>query len=154
MVGVSIDVSSMRHAIRSGSPAHASFVWTGRELLLAFRAPERRAPVLGEALDDAAAAGGLALLALAIVDLKGMLEIAELAGGLAMIAQRRAAGLDRLVQHRVNRTHQTFGMIGRFTRFFRQRRRQPSRRQMRAIQRLADIDVAEARDHALVEQRR
>src|SRR5664279_3163998 len=94
MVGVSIDVSSMRHAIRSGSPAHASFVWTGRELLLAFRAPERRAPVLGEALDDAAAAGGLALLALAIVDLKGMLEIAELAGGLAMVAQRRLqAGL-------------------------------------------------------------
>ena len=51
---------------------------------------------LTEAPDDAAATGGLALLAFPVIDLKGMLEIAELAGGLAMIAQRRAAGLDRL----------------------------------------------------------
>ena len=56
--------------------------------LLALRAPEGRAPVLGEAPDDAAAARGLAFLAFAVVDLERMLEIAELARGLAMIAQR------------------------------------------------------------------
>ena len=35
----------------------------------------------------------------AIIDPKIVLEIAELAIGLAMVAQRRAAGLDRRVQH-------------------------------------------------------
>ena len=48
-----------------------------------------------------------------------MLEIAEFAGGLAMIAQRRAAGLDGLVQHRMDRRHQPPGMIGRFGGFLR-----------------------------------
>ena len=43
-----------------------------------------------------------------------MLEIAEFAGGLAMVAQRRATGFDRLIQHRVNCIDQAFGMIGRF----------------------------------------
>src|SRR5258708_5272104 len=138
--------------------------------LLAFRAPERRAAVLRETSHDAATARGLAFLAFAVVDLKGMLEIAEFAGGLAMIAQRRAAGLDRLIQHRVNCIDQTFGVIGRLapgnalalsggnafalSGFGRQRRGQSPRRQMRTKQRLADIDVAEPRDHALIEQRR
>src|SRR5216684_2457386 len=48
--------------------------------LLALRTPERRAAVLGKPLDDAAAAVSLAFLALAVINLKRMLEIAELAG--------------------------------------------------------------------------
>src|SRR6266702_3167371 len=130
--------------------------------LLAFRAPERRAAVLGETSHDAATARGLTFLVFAVVDLKGMLEIAEFAGGLAMVAQRRAAGIDRLIQHGVNCIDQTFGVIGRFapgnalewSGFGRQRRGQSPWRQMRTKQRLADIDVAEPRDHALIEQRR
>src|SRR5580700_8151517 len=47
--------------------------------LLALRTPERGAPVLGEPPHDPAAAGGLALLAFAIVYPERMLEIAELA---------------------------------------------------------------------------
>jgi hypothetical protein len=39
-------------------------------LFLALRAPEGRAPVLGEAANDAAAALGLAFFAFAVVDLK------------------------------------------------------------------------------------
>src|ERR1700736_729089 len=134
------------HVSRSQSQAEYS--------LLALRAPERRAAVLGKAPHDAATPGGLTFLAFAIINLKRMLEIAEFAGGLAMVAQRRAAGLDRLIQHRVNGIDQAFGVIGRFSFFCRQGRGQSSRRQQRTKQRLADIDVAEARDHALIEQRR
>src|SRR5690348_14819002 len=74
---------------------------------LALRTPEGRAAVLGEAFDHAAAA---AFLTLAIVDQEVVLEIAELARGLAMVAQRRAARLDRLVQHGVNRLNQSVRM--------------------------------------------
>src|SRR5476649_1139851 len=81
---------------------------------LALRAPERRAPILRKPPHDAAAAGALALFAFAVVDLKRVLEIAEFAGGLAMVAQRGAAGLDGLIQHRVNSANQTLGMIGWF----------------------------------------
>ena len=122
---------------------------------LALRAPEGRASVLDETLYDAAATRGLAFLALAVIDLERMLEIAEFARGLAMIPQRRTAGLDRLVQHRRESPspsvwHDRSGS----DLFGRQRRGQPARRQLRAIQRLADIDVAKPRHHALVEQRR
>ena len=41
--------------------------------------------------------------ALAVVDLERVLEIAERAVGLAMVAQRRAAGLDRRLQHLADR---------------------------------------------------
>src|ERR1700733_9921936 len=96
--------------------------------LLAFRAPERRASVLGEAPHDAAAACGLAFLAFAVIDLKRVLEIAEFAGGLAMIAQRRAAGLDGLIEHAVNRRDQPLGMVGGLCFFGCQCRSQSSRR--------------------------
>src|SRR2546429_4403172 len=95
------------------------------DLLLALRTPEGRAPILVEAADGAAAARGLALLALAVVDLERMLEIAEFARGLAMVAQRRAAGLDRLVQHRVDFFHQPPRAIGSLVLFGRERRSQP-----------------------------
>src|SRR4029453_9990394 len=102
---------------------------------LALRTPEGRTAILVEAADGAAAARRLALFAFAVVDLERMLEIAELARGLAMVAQRRAAGLDRLVQHRVDLLHQPPRVIGGLALFGRNRRGQPPRRQMRAIER-------------------
>src|ERR1700745_1877822 len=84
-----------------------------KRLLLAFRAPEGGAPVLSEAPDDPAAAGRAACFAFAVVDLEGMLEIAELAIGLAMVAQRLAGRLDRLVQHLVDRFDQSLRTIVR-----------------------------------------
>ena len=56
-------------------------------LFLALRTPEGRAAILVEAANGAAAARRLAFFALAIVDLEGVLEIAEFARGLAMVAQ-------------------------------------------------------------------
>ena len=47
-----------------------------------------------------------ARLALAIVDAEIVLEIAELAIGPAVIAQRRAAGRDGVVEHRLDRVDQ------------------------------------------------
>src|SRR6266566_4422551 len=91
--------------------------------LLAFRAPEGRAPVLGESPDDAATPRGLAFFAFAVVDLKRMLEVTEFARGLAMVAQRRAAGLNRLVQYCMNRIDQALRMIRRFAFLCRQGRR-------------------------------
>src|ERR1700757_775172 len=89
-----------------------------------------------------------------------MLEIAELARGLAMIAQARAAGLDRIVEHRMDRAYQPLGVIGRLAPGnalalsgpCRKRRGEPPWRQMRTMERLADIDVAKPRHHTLVEQ--
>src|SRR5665213_68427 len=69
-------------AVQRASAAPQSGVRAFIGLFLALRAPEGRAPVLGESLDDAAAAGGLAFLAFAVVDLERMLEIAEFARGL------------------------------------------------------------------------
>src|SRR6185437_738768 len=122
--------------------------------LLAFRAPEGRASVLRETPDNAAAARGLAFLAFAVVDLERMLKIAELTRGLAMVTQRRAAGSDRLIEHRMDGADQPPRMIGGPGLSGRERRGQSSRRQLRPEQRFADIDVAEPCDHALVEQRR
>src|SRR5437588_8290398 len=103
-------------------------------LFLAFRAPERRAAVLHEAPHHAAAAGGPAGLALAVVDFERVLEIAEFARGQAMVADRGAASLDRLVQHGVDRTHHALGVIGGIGGFLRsQRRWQPPRRQLLSI---------------------
>src|SRR5207253_7586206 len=116
-------------------------------LFLTFRAPEGRAAILNEASYDAAAAFSLAFLALAIIDLERVLEIAEFARGQAMIVDRGAAGLDRLIKHGMNCAHQPRGVISRLSLLRRQRCRQPARRQMRPVQRLADIDIAEPRDH-------
>src|ERR1700761_6040931 len=82
-----------------------------RGLFLALRAPERRSSVLGEAAHDPAATLGVAFLAFAAVDLKRVLEKDEVARGLAMISQRLAAGLDGLIEHRVDRVHQPPRMI-------------------------------------------
>jgi hypothetical protein len=56
-------------------------------LFLTFRTPEGRAAILGEAPDDAGAVRGPASLAFAVVDLEGMLEVAEFTRGLTVIPQ-------------------------------------------------------------------
>src|SRR5207253_7891609 len=70
-----------------------------RSSLLAGRAKEGRASGLDDALDPAFAAGGRAGLSLAVVDAEIVLKQAEFAVGALVVAQRRAAGLDRLRQH-------------------------------------------------------
>jgi hypothetical protein len=76
-----------------------------RDSPLTLRAPERRSPVLHKTLHDPRAAIRFTFLALVVVDLKRMLEIAEFAGGLAVVAQRRAAGVNGLIEHGVNDAH-------------------------------------------------
>ena len=54
-----------------------------------------------------------ARLALAVVDAEMMLEHAEFAVGEPVIAQRRAAGLDRIVEHRLDAVDQPLGALVR-----------------------------------------
>ena len=82
-----------------------------------------------------------------------MLEVTEFAGGLTMIAKRRTSRLDRLIEHVVNGSDQSFGAFRRRARFRGERCGETARRKPREKQRLAHLDVAEPRDHALIEQR-
>src|SRR5207244_3403336 len=94
-----------------------------RRLLLAHRAEERRAPGLHDALDRALAARRRAWLALAVVDAEVVLEQAELAGCLPVVAQRGAAGPDRIVEHRLDGIHKALGALVRGARFHGERGR-------------------------------
>src|SRR5207244_9884928 len=87
-------------------------------------------------------------LALLAVDRPAVLEIAEFAVRLVIIAQRRAAGLDRLAEDLAHRLGEPGGACAG------DGRRQPARRDPGAVQGLAYIDVAEPGDDLLVEQRR
>src|SRR5690606_29638573 len=97
-------------------------------------------PGAAAALDDArdrAAIGARAGLALAVVYGEARSEIAEFAVGPRVVAQRRAAVADRLLEHIANRRHKP-------------RQRRPRHRtgrlariDSRAEQRFADVDVAE-----------
>ena len=104
-------------------------------------------PLLHDPLDAALAGAALAGLALAAIDRQTVLEIAERAVRASVVAQRRAARLDRLFEHLANVFTSCPACAGR-----------PSAPAARAIagaeQRLADIDVAKPGDDALVEQRR
>src|ERR1700691_4857502 len=104
---------------------------------LLLRAIECRAAGLDDAAHPFGAVAAGAGLALAAVDRPAVLEIAKLAIGLHIVAQRGAAGFDRLVEHRADRRDQPFGPTTA------DRPGEPSRRQARAIERLADIDVTE-----------
>src|SRR3954454_20403398 len=68
---------------------------------------ERRAAGLDDAAHPLGAGAAGTGLALAAVDRPAMLEIAELAIGLHIIPQRRAAGLDRFAEHIPDRLRQT-----------------------------------------------
>src|SRR4051812_12525294 len=125
-----------------------------RWLFLAHRTEEGRPPGLHHATDGAAAALCRARPSLAIIDAEIMLEVAKLAVGAAVIAQRGPAGLEGIVQHVLDGRDQRVRAGRRLAAARRQRGRTPSGRQVRAVQRLAHIDVAQARHHLLVRQRR
>src|SRR5262245_40522471 len=121
--------------------------------LLALQAKERGAAVLGDAAHDAAAAAVRAAATRAIVDAKLVLKAPEFAVGAAVIAQRRAAGGDRSLEHLLDGGDEAHRVRRRHTGARRQGRGFAPRRQPRAVERLADIDVAEAGHDLLVEQR-
>src|SRR6059036_2450697 len=93
------------------------------------------------------------MLAFAVVDAEIVLEHAELAVGLLVVAQGGAAGLDGILQHRPDRLHQPLGALVRRARARRNGRSAALGREPRAMQRLAYIDVPEPRHHALVGER-
>src|SRR5438105_15858687 len=111
--------------------------------LLAHGTKKRGAAVLGDAPHDTGTAAGRAAAALAVVDAEPVLKAAEFAVGAAVIAQRGAAGRNGILEHRADRRHQPFGMRRRRARAHRQRRGFPSRREARAVERLADVDIVE-----------
>src|SRR5580704_3634802 len=76
---------------------------------LLFGAKECRAARLNDAAHALGARATRAGLALAAIDRPAMLEIAELAVGLDIIAQRRTAGLDRLGKHALDRGGELVG---------------------------------------------
>ena len=107
----------------------------------------------GAAYGSSAAFSG-ARLALAVISLEAMLKAAEPAVGALVVAQRRAAGLDGIRQHGLDGGDQSFRFFGGLARFRGQRAGALQRRNAGAMQRLAGVDVAEAGDQFLVEQRR
>src|SRR5581483_3331119 len=123
------------------------------ELFLAARAKESRAAVLHDALDRAFASRRDAGLALAVIDAEIVLEIAERAVGAPMIAQRRAARLDRIVEHGSDRVGQRNSALVRRAGFAGDGESHALGRQPRAMQRLADIDIAQPGNHALIAER-
>src|SRR5262249_53025805 len=124
-----------------------------RLLALAHRAKERRPAGLDHAPDGAIAARRRAAFAGAVVDAEIVLEIAELAVGAAMIAQRGAAGGDRVREHGLDGMDQPLRAFVRRPGLGRDRGRAPLGREPRAVERLADVNVAEPGHDLLVRQR-
>src|SRR5438105_949595 len=121
--------------------------------LLAHGTKKRGAAVLGDAPHDTATAAGRAAAALAVVDAETVLKAAELAVGAAVIAQRGAAGRNRVLQHRLDGSNEPLGIGRRRAGARRQRRGPAPRRQAGAVERLANVNVAETGHDLLVEQR-
>src|SRR6185312_429926 len=71
-----------------------------------------------------------------------------------VIAQRRAAGLDRIVEHRLDAVDQPLGAFVRRAGLARDGRCKALGREQRAMQRLADVNVTEPGYHALIRERR
>ena len=81
-----------------------------------------------------------------------MLEVSKLAFRRAVISQGGPAGVDRIPKNGLNFGNQPLGARGRLTSARRQGGRLAARRQSRAIERLADIDVPEPGNDTLIEQ--
>src|SRR5690606_21252397 len=96
-------------------------------------------------------AGRAAGLARAIVNAEMMLKIAKRAVGLRIVAQRGAAGGDRLLKRLADRRGEPLRRRPRAG--MGQRAGGPQRREAGAMQRFANINIAEAGDERLVEQR-
>jgi len=117
------------------------------DLALASRTKKRRAAGLHDAANLGTASVG-ARFAFAVIDSEAMLEIPQFAVGLNIIAQRRPTGGNGVVENRANGHHQPLGTApwnaGRLA----------PRRHAGPPKRLRHIDIAEASDDPLVEQRR
>ncbi len=122
-------------------------------LFLARRAEERRAPRLHDTLDGPSAAGIGTSLAFAIIDPERMLEIAQRAIRLDMVAQRGSPAT--MASAITSRTHSARSPAAALPCPSCQRAFRPHAwRETRAVERLADIDVAEPGNHCLVEKSR
>src|SRR5919108_6543622 len=108
-------------------------------LALTDRAEERRSAGLHHPPDRAIAARRRAGFPGAIIDAEIVLEVTELAIGAAVVAQRRAAGRDRLREHGLDGIDQSMRALVRHTGLARDRRRAPLGREPCAVKRLADI---------------
>ncbi len=135
------------HVALQYAPAEARRAIEVVRSALTGRTVERRTAALHDALDLALAVAAGAGLAFAVIDREMMLEISKLAIRSRIIAQRRTAGFDRRAQHRLDRRNEPPRALAR------NRVRQSLGRNPRAEQRLADIDVAETRNDALIQQR-
>ncbi len=123
-------------------------------LLLADRAVEGRTAGLGDPGDRPAAARPRADRAFAVVDRERVLEIAEGAVRLTVIAQSRAPRLDRLLEDLVDRMRQCDGGAGRTAASVGENVRGFRRIEPSAKKRLTDVNVAEFGDALLIEQSR
>lgn len=116
------------------------------------RAVKGRTSVLDDPLDRAAAARGAAGRAFLAVDGEGMLEIAERSIGVHIIAQGRSACCDRFRDHLPDGLGEGDASFRRLAGSAGKRARRPFRREMRPPKRLADIDIAKARNQTLIEK--
>src|SRR5690606_26416967 len=121
-------------------------------LALAGRTVESRAAALHDPPYRAVAARSRARLALAVIYAETMLEIAERSVRLDMVAQRRAAGIDRFGDDGADGNSEPVAAFWRLFQPPRDRGGDPLWRQSRPPERLAYIDVAEPGDEALVHQ--
>src|SRR5690606_9082355 len=122
--------------------------------VLADWAIECRAAALHDAGDRSGATGLAAGLALAVIDREGMLEIAERSVGMHIVAQRRAAGLDRVGDDRADRRCKPFGALAHLAARRCDRAGRAPWRQAGAPQRFRHIYIAEAGNQRLVEESR
>ena len=113
------------------------------QLMLAASAVKGRATALDDSPDNSAAA---ACFSFTVVHREILREIAELPVRRREVAQRRSARCDGLIEHPVDRGHQPLKT--------RERKRTPCPFRMDAgtIQSFADINIAETRDDALIEE--
>src|SRR5690349_12131061 len=113
----------------------------GGRSMLAARAIEGRPATLNDALHRAAARAGLTL---PVVNGEGFREVPELARWAREVAKGRTTCGDGLFEHRMDRWHQLAHSRGR------DRTTRTLRIYCRAVQCLADVDIAEACDDALI----
>src|SRR5260370_33894266 len=104
-------------------------------LTLPLGAEKGRAPGLDDAADAFGASAAGARLALPAINRPAVLEVAELAIRLDIIAQRRPAGLDRLAENVADRRGEPLGPRAD------DRRGEPAQRHPRAVEPLTDIGV-------------
>src|SRR5262249_2465847 len=123
-------------------------------LALTHRAKKCGSAALHHPLDGTVAVAPWAGFALAVMAAEIGVEIAGLAAGAGVIAQRRAACRDRLGEHGLDGIDQRLRALVRCAGLARDGRGAALGREARAMQRLADVYIAEPGHHRLVLPRR